>query len=447
MARPPLDPSGTEPERVFRLLLLGIALLALALREQFVLTAQVDMPFRGDIGQYFSYAYNLVHHGVFSLGSAQDGALQPDDFRSPGYPWLLAACMQLAPGPYAWYALALQVQVLLGAASAVLTVLLALRFLPRPASLLAGLLVALWPHHIAATGALLSEVAFGFVLLLALWLCAFGAERRDLRVVLGGGLTWAFAYLVNPVAAVLPTALALLGLRRQGLPFGVALLLPTVLAASAWAVRSHSLPPTDQPGRAAVNLVQGSWPEMHAAWAFRFRDPRAAEIMERIAAEERLVSAKPGRGLAAIAARMTEAPAAYARWYAWDKPRLLWAWDIRVGAGDVYFLEVRQSPLESSPVLQVVKQGFKAANSAILLLACLGAVAMARRREVFGAQAVALAFVTLTLVHVLFQAEPRYATAYRPLEAILFAAALAVAANRVAAWTRSIRSPPSDRRR
>jgi hypothetical protein len=107
MAPPASIPPAAGDERLSPRLfwILGLAVVALAwmLREQFILVGRVDMPSRGDIVQYVSYAWNLVHHGEFS--SADPGPLPPaaDAFRGPGYPLFLAAFLASAPDDASWY--------------------------------------------------------------------------------------------------------------------------------------------------------------------------------------------------------------------------------------------------------------------------------------------------------------------------------------------------------
>ena len=55
-------------------------------------TIPLEVP-RADQSQYLSYAFNMLHSGVFGVR-----AVQPDQRREPGYPLLLAAAMVLHPG-------------------------------------------------------------------------------------------------------------------------------------------------------------------------------------------------------------------------------------------------------------------------------------------------------------------------------------------------------------
>lgn len=179
----PTRPNETAPEVVisaaqFRLLALACTVFAFLLLEWFVLVTEVDSPIRGDIVQYVAYAWNLLQHHTFSMAPIGSEAVVPDAFRGPGYPLLLALAMLVGGMEGGWYAVALQGQVLLGTGTVLLTILLGRYWMSAGWSLGAGALLALWPHHIAATGNLLSEVALGFFVVLSLWLAALSVQGR-----------------------------------------------------------------------------------------------------------------------------------------------------------------------------------------------------------------------------------------------------------------------------
>jgi hypothetical protein len=414
-----------------------VALVAWILRAWFVVATQVEAPIRGDVREYVAYAWNMVHHGVFSRLDPGTLAPPPDAYRGPGYPAFLALALASFPDHDRWYWVALHAQALLGALTCVLTTLTARLWLGPRAALLAGSLLALWPHHIAASGALLSEVVLGALLSLAIWLvCRIAARGGVVGAVPAGmaGLAFALAALVNLV--MLPLALlaaAWLAWRLRSRNAVWIALLPILLVA-AWQVRNQIVVAADEPARnrALVNLVQGSWPLYHAASNDRQREPMAASVMQAIEDEERLISADPVAGLASIMDRIAHDPPAFASWYLLEKPYLLWDWSIRIGAGDVYFHRVQQSPLESSPVLHPVKRGFEVATPWLFAigLAFVGLVALGpgRRPARFAlpSEFIAIALLCLTAIHVVLQAEPRYSIPYRSLQSLAVASMVAL---------------------
>jgi len=424
------------PDRItgrrFLMLAIAITLIGLLLREHFILSAVPEAPIRGDEVQYVAYARNLVQHGVFSLSQPGAGQIVPDAFRGPGYPAFLAVAMVLAePGP-GWYALSLHAQAVLGALTCLLLAWVARRWLGAGWALATAALLAFWPHHIAATGALLVEVLLGFLLTLAMLLASLAIDRSSRTCALAAGLSLGVAALVNPVVVLLPLlfAMVLTAYGRGGA--ALTLLVAALALTGMWQLRNLGLD-TEQasPGRAQINLVQGSWPTYHQAYNAPREDPIARSIMQAISEEEVLMARDPAAGLASLRTRFAEDPRYYLRWYLLEKPYLLWAWDIRIGAGDVYFHRVAKSPLETNPTLNAIKRGLRSLNPllfALALVAALGTLLTALRRQSPPPAAVllALSFLYFTSIHIVFQAEPRYSIAYRPIELALAVGALSV---------------------
>jgi len=428
--------SDGRVDRYFLLLSL-VALLAFAVREQFVLTTIVDAPIRGDIREYVNYAWNLVHHGVFSAQAPASGHIPaPDAYRLPGYPLLLALGMTWFPQDLAWISFVLQVQVLLGTATVVLVGLLAREWLSSTWSITAAGLLAMWPHHIAATGAMLSEVVFGFALLAGLF--CFSRAWRERRVVTwfaAAGASLGYAWLVNPILLPFPFALYVLAW-RHGQGRGAAFMLAVfLLPVAAMIIRNANInaPNSGSLQRAQLNFVQGSWPTYHkAANRFRAGDPIAISIMEQIQQEADALQDDPLHGARMIESRMSAQPGFYVRWYA-SKAWLLWNWKIQLGASDIYYHDVKRSPLDRAPLHWIVV-AYRVINpllTTLLLAGCVTVPAMGwRQRRWVPAAAVSGLALYLTIAHVVLQAEPRYAIAYRGLEAVIVASLCAFGVDR-----------------
>lgn len=404
----------------------------------------------GDINGYLAYAWNLHTHGVYS-SQPIDAAGVPasDTFRPPGYPLFLWLALQIAGDPSRWLAWATGIQLALGAATAGLTVLLGRQWLRPFPAIAAGLLVALWPHHVALSVTLLSETLLGFLLVLGLWLWARACAVPLLPRAAAAGLAFGAAILVNTLVLLLPPLLALAtsytaGARRAALMVTMALALPL-----AWSVAGPS-PTSDaasSSGRALTNLVQGSWPQYHAAWRTRERNAVSRAISDAIDDEIDATVADPGAGLARVRERLGGDPGWYARWYLLRKPWLLWDWDIQLGWRAMHFLPVKSSPYERPGVMAVTASVLKAANPLLFALALAAVLATAwqgisaRRRQATGdppgapsptLMACVLLVVYVTVVHVVLQAEPRYSVPYRPVQLLLACHAVAL----VAAWLR-----------
>jgi 4-amino-4-deoxy-L-arabinose transferase-like glycosyltransferase len=430
--------NNAKAQRHALLAMLAISAIALLTREHFVLANIPEAPIRGDIVQYARYAHNLVEHGVFSSSPANAGSIVPDAYRGPGYPFLLAVTMILA-GEH-WYALALQANVLMGTLTCTLLFRIARPWLGVGPAAIAGLLMALWPHHIAASAALLSEVAFGFFQIVAL--AAAAAAMRKGGLALGpavlSGAAFGFSCLINPVMLLFIPACAAMIAACNGWRSAATLLLGASLMVVPWFARNSLLNASDAsagPGRATLNFVQGSWPNYHAAHRSLLAQDANSDVAERVIAaineEASLIDRSPREGFTKIVNRYLESPAWYARWYLFEKPWLLWTWDIQLGAGD--------STFERHPSLRYVNTLYRSANLPLFLLAmCFSAATLwqTHRRIPLGANGAAALmaglFVYFTLVHTVFQAEPRYANAYRWLQVGLAVAALVAVRNAIA---------------
>lgn len=384
--------------------------LALILREWYVLVVSTPYPFAGDSFEYMRYAYNLVHSGVYSMGRE---VIAPDDFRTPGYPALLAALMPLSGDDAATFvAIVRHTQALLGALTAVGVVVLARQWLPIGYAIAAGVMAALWPHHIVASASLLSEVLFGATLVGSLLLTSRAMRSNAARDGTMAGAAFGLAYLVNPLIALFPVGVAILYRRKVAFVMLAVMLIPV----ATWGVRNMGV--QHAPNRAAMNIVQGSWPEYHDAYRWRGFFVVSSNNGRVIENEVKLVTEQPEKGWPQVAARIASDPMKYLRWYALDKPASLWGWSIELGQGGIYFLRTSNSPFNGP--LRPIETTFLFLHPILLMLLAAGCTVLLLRREP-GAALCGLLVVYLTAIHVVFQAEPRYAIAYRPLQAITVA--------------------------
>jgi hypothetical protein len=126
---------------------------------------------------------------------------------------------------------------------------------------------------------------------------------------------------------------------------------------------------------------------------------------------------------------MAQDPGYYAAWYIWRKPFLLWDWDIKIGYGGPYVLAVANSPLQTNGLLSATTNALATANPILTIIAMIGGLLLLLdlpRLPARGPAAMCVAglFVYLIGIHTVFQAEPRYANAYRWLELLMMASAL-----------------------
>lgn len=433
--------------------LLIITLFAFALRWYYVSTAVVYEPLRGDARQYFSYAWNLVHHGTFSKSPPGAVSVLPDNYRDPGYPLFLAIWMKALGVGNAWYATVLLCQALLGALTVTAAVQLGKHWLSTRWAIGAGLLMAVWPHSIAIDGYLLTETLFGFLCTVGLLLWGNACQHKNHRLAAAAGLTFGAAALTN--AILLPFGIILAVFLAWRMPalrkICLTLTIASLLLPASWSFRNthiqNSAPGSSSRDRAVQNLVQGSWPSYHSAWRQSILGDAAAKASARttldaINKEYETLRTAPTQGAKEIAQRLDMHPLRYAAWYLLQKPYDLWNWDIQIGQGDIYPYPTLNSPFRTNVIWLALEIICRMFNPLLVLLALAGLLyAMVKqpypnmpRKQPNQAALVAVACLLsfATLVYTALQSEPRYSIPFRSLEILL---ALTTAA-KIIAWRR-----------
>jgi len=266
---------GDTTSHIFitRIIIATGGLIALALRWYFVTHAQVLQPLdnpnvQADAADYYRYAWNLLHHATFAVDLPGATVLHPSSFRDPGYALFLAAWMSVTSSYADWYAAVILSQAVLGATTVVLT-RLALRGTVSNAVLAcAAALMTCWPHTVAAPAYVLTETFFGFLCSSAILALRRATSDKRHSSSLLAGVALGTAALTNailiPFGPLVAGALFLRGI----LPGRAALLLAmaSLMLPGAWGLRSTITPVTSTSiHRAAMNLVQGSWPTYHDA--------------------------------------------------------------------------------------------------------------------------------------------------------------------------------------
>ncbi len=408
-----------------------VVVLAFVQRLWFIRAGLVVNPMIGDAVQYCDYAWNLVQSHVFSLSPPGSENVVPDNYRDPGYPLFLAAWLVLWGSGDPWYHAVLFVQAVLGALSAGVAMLTAMQWLGLRIAFFVGMAVALWPHSVSISGFLLSETLFGFVVLVSIGFLAMASRSASKVPWAIAGLSFGAASLVNATLTPFCPLLAVVLMARRAAPrpLLLTLMIASLVMPLAWSARTRILPDGPSAGsRVMTNLVQGSWADYHSAYIKAlFGDVPAKAVMSDMDSDIALAVKSPEDWLSVLATRIRQDPVHYIAWYAW-KPYLLWAWNIRVGAGDVYPYPVAH-PIYRTYLVMRLFESICAALNPLLFALMVGGVWIVLTRPAKSAATIALYAMSAliayeTLVYSLLQAEPRYSIPFRPLEIMLAATAM-----------------------
>lgn len=430
---------------------------AFLLRLGYVHSTVVVDPFRSDAREYVIYANNLLNHGTFSRDTSIPP--EPDSFRAPGYPALVALALWIAgddrpADENAFYPFLLRVQALLGALMVPLTYLLGRRFLPNWGALVATVAVAFSPHLVSLTGYVLTETLFALLALAAIssFVLALERERRGLFAL--SGALFGAAYLTNQTFLLIPPIFAatarVLGnrspsgrsrrARTLGLVYFLAIFFSFPLA---WSLRnSVGVPETARTSsdRAFATMTHGIYPD----WIHN--DPRLRYYAYREDPRVKELRSSPAAFVRVLGERVRQRPARYLSWFLLEKPYWGWSWSILQGQGDIYVYAVKTSLYHQSKLAEATRCLLEILHPLVLLLTCAGlplclAGALRQRGEALLVQTpllLAVLVVYYTAVFIVFAPWPRYSIPLRP-ELYLFAVWSAVV---LAKKMRQIRRKP-----
>lgn len=411
-----------------------LTLASLGLRiAYFKNTSMVD-PIRADAAQYVNYAVNLLNHGVFSMDTSSPGMPQPDSFRSPGYPLLIAAVFAVVDEESAFKVL-LMLQAIMSSFLVPISFLLGMRFMPISANFIAASLVALSPHLVSSSSYLLTETTFAFVLSLAVWIFVESLEFSSAWLGSLAGVLFGVAYLVNEATLLLPVVLisAILGicffepscdppkvfrLRLWKWPL-IAMVASFAVFPVAWSARNHLAEVEESLSgkqRAMNTLTHGTYP------GFVFRDPVYKYYPYKEDPEQPEYADSIPDFLSIFGRRVKERPLRFLSWYLLEKPYYLWSWNILQGQGDIYIYPVVESLYSKSRFAKATRVVMKGLHPVLLLLILFGVTQIVRecrlRRCASILSVPTIPYVVLayfTMIYSVFFPLPRYSIPLRPL--------------------------------
>ena len=426
------DRAETDARREIRRRLLVMAavfvvvLLSLDMRVRAVRDTVVDTPLRADAGQYFVYAYNLRHHGVYSRDRSAyfDPRVspEPDAVRSPGYPLFISAFVDgKDPAPIVHRIKA--AQVVLSVLVVLLIYSIARRFLSTGPALLVALLTGLSPHLVNANVYVLSESLFAFCLALLFWVFARYVDSGRLWILLLVGILIGAGALVRPSLQYFVVPMIVLvgyhaGHGRRLKAAGL-IVLGFVLAFSPWVIRNvQTLDMASDQALAIGTLHHGAYP------GFKYRDDdRSFGFPYRADPNAEAIAESMDSVLAEIRRRFTEEPGRHLRWYLLGKPVMLWSWDIVQGMGNAFIYPVKASPYFLEGFMGRSHWLMRFLHWPLVVLAAFAAVVVwlpaslhhLEHRARFVAQGISLLCVYFTALHMVGAPFPRYAVPLRPM--------------------------------
>ncbi len=391
-------------------------------------TVVVPPEIRADAKDYFAYAFNVRHHGIYSRdvrGLAGEAVnLPPDAVRSPGYPLYLTLFLG-SESIGAFLVNVLFSQVVISTFTVVLAFLMYRRFLSLFWSSLAAFFTALSPHLIVANSYLLTETLFCFLLVAACWWGGLTASKTSWKTIAVLGSLLAVANLVRPSLLFFPFLLALVPgavlPRGQNRHFrgAAALLAGFALITIPWFGRNLvSLRQFSDNTLQIAFLHHGIYPDFmynHKAesYGFPYRfDPRTPEI-----------SRSTGTVLEEIVRRFASEPGEQAMWYLFKKPVFFWSWDLVQGQGDAFVYPVSRTPYANDPLFVWSHRLMRLIHYPLIwagLLGCIlawlpGASRKTEPEARAAARFISLLLLYFTVLHMAGAPFPRYSVPLRPL--------------------------------
>ena len=401
-------------------------LLALYLRVHAVLHTEVISPIRADASDYYSYAYNLRHSGIYSrsIPVNRDGspkALKPDALRSPGYPIFLTAFVNSSPNPAILTNITIT-QAIISTLTVFLAYLLYRNFLAPYWALAASILTALSPHLVNMNIYILSETLYTFLCILTLWLFTRYQQQRKQTILFLTGLALGAATLTRPGMQyfILPMLLMLYLYVPSSTRFRTMaiLVLGFVLVIGPWHIRNLVSTGELSNNTLKINFLHhGMYPGFRyhdqaqsTGFPYRF-DPNSAKVSKDVPSI-----------LHEIERRFTEEPARHLYWYLLGKPVQFWSWNILSGMGDAFVYEVRRSPYFTEQIYKFSHTLMYWIYYPAVVLALIASIlvwlpqwaARLGGGTLFTARCFSLILIYFTVLHMIGAPFPRYSIPLRP---------------------------------
>jgi len=346
---------------------------ALFYRLEHMRNTPIPYPIRSDAKQYVHYALNLIQYGTLNKNYTPNQKPSPDSFRTPGYPFFLASVIKVV-GLQKFYNATRWIQAFLGTITVLLTFCVARLFMPRWASLLASLFVALSPHLISAENYILTETLFSFFLLVSVYLFCQAGKTESIPLYALSGLFFGYTYLVTPTIFFIPWIFAIMVLAKTGMSnkkvfIGMVLFCTLFsIILGGYALRNHVNVTKKEQSRLLIALCAGIYPD----FIYKSKTYQYYPYKEDPEVESCVSSFKDFSSF--FRKRAQQDPLKYFSWYFWGKPRALWSWNILQGAGDVYIYEPTITLYNTSAPARFLHKFMKLSHPVILFLFFAGII-------------------------------------------------------------------------
>ncbi|HEY9035713.1 MAG TPA: glycosyltransferase family 39 protein [Pseudomonadales bacterium] len=339
----------------------------------------VAYPLRADAGDYFSYAYNLKHFGVYSRAQTyleNNKVPVPDALRPPGYPLMLWWFASETPTGKTILNITL-FQALLGMGMVLMVFFLGRQFLPPGWALLPAALVAISPQLILAGTYVLSESLFSLLLLMAIGSVLFQYRFPERSVLaLLSGVAIGLATLTRPtlqyfILFLLPVMWTLLPAHMRW-RHALLTLLGFAVVFAPWLVRNHWVLGASSDATLTINaLVHGHYPNMMFE-----NNPRSLGFPYRFDPELASISSSVSAAVTGIFKRVMAAPGEYLQWYLLGKPLAFFSWKDPTSANSIFIYGAVFSPYYHSLPFIWTKDFMQLTHAVWVVLALLSMLLM-----------------------------------------------------------------------
>ena len=408
--------------------------IAFGLRLYYINHTVVDTPIRADARDYYSYAFNIQNHHMYSRTWPSDVTPKPDALRSPGYPLFISPLVSAPPTKPMVWAITFW-QALLDTLTVLLTYFLARQFFGIRLASFTALLAALSPHLISATSYVLTETLFSFLMTASMLAITIAIKRNSNPIFLLSGILIALTsltrptvqYFIAPLAICLFIASGYLNLNKKS---WVSLIIGFLLISVPWVARNiDTLGVSSDPTLTINTLHHGIYPD------FMFQsNPETKGIPYRYDPRSPEISASVHSATDEIIRRFTTEPLRHMKWYLVDKPITFFSWNIVAGFGDVFIYPIVQSPYLSNPVFKSLHKLMYWLHWPIIILslfACFIAWLPQKTLNIALAKLVPIRILSLLVlyfiaVHVVGAPFPRYSIPLRPINYLMATWSLAL---------------------